>query len=148
MSRVSAEARRWIGTPYVHQASTLGGGADCLGLVRGVWRALYGREPEEVPPYTPDWAEPQRDERLLAAAVRHMDGIRTDAPLAPGQCLLFRMRDGSIAKHLGILSQAGEAPRFIHAYSGRGTIESTLSVPWARRIAARFEFPDQTTSED
>ena len=38
-ARVVAEARMWIGTPYVHQASALGAGCDCLGLVRGVWRA-------------------------------------------------------------------------------------------------------------
>lgn len=29
-------ARTWIGTPYVHQGSAQGAGADCLGLVRGV----------------------------------------------------------------------------------------------------------------
>jgi len=42
------EARRWIGTPYVHQACCRGAGTDCLGLIRGVWVALYGREPEPV----------------------------------------------------------------------------------------------------
>ena len=35
---VVAAARRWLGTPYRHQASVRGEGADCLGLVRGVWR--------------------------------------------------------------------------------------------------------------
>ncbi len=29
-------ARLWLGTPYVHQASTRGAGADCLGLIRGI----------------------------------------------------------------------------------------------------------------
>ena len=52
------EARRWIGTPYRHQASTMGSGADCLGLIRGVWRNLFGKEPEQIPPYTADWSEP------------------------------------------------------------------------------------------
>ena len=37
-------ARRWIGTPYRHQASRCGVGADCLGLVRGVYRDLYAQE--------------------------------------------------------------------------------------------------------
>jgi NlpC/P60 family putative phage cell wall peptidase len=36
------EARSWIGTPYQHQASLKGVGCDCIGLVRGVWRAVYG----------------------------------------------------------------------------------------------------------
>jgi len=52
--RAVAIARAWIGTPYVHQASVKGAGADCLGLLRGVWRELYGAEPEAVPAYTPD----------------------------------------------------------------------------------------------
>ena len=35
---IVAAARRWLGTPYHHQATRQGVGADCLGLVRGVWR--------------------------------------------------------------------------------------------------------------
>src|SRR5262249_34925030 len=54
---IVAEARRWIGTPYPHQASVRGIGTDCLGLVRGVWRALHGPEAEVVPAYARDWAE-------------------------------------------------------------------------------------------
>ena len=48
--RVLEEACSWIGTPYRYGASAKGVGCDCLGLVRGVWRALYGKEPEKVPP--------------------------------------------------------------------------------------------------
>jgi len=44
MSAVVAEARRWIGTPYVHQASSFQAGCDCLGLIRGVLAApVWGR---------------------------------------------------------------------------------------------------------
>ena len=53
---IIAEARGWIGTPYCHQASLKGAGCDCLGLIRGVWRALYGAEPEAPGPYSPNWA--------------------------------------------------------------------------------------------
>src|SRR4051812_32701629 len=42
---IVAEARDWIGTRYRHQASLKGVGCDCLGLVRGVWRACVGDEP-------------------------------------------------------------------------------------------------------
>ena len=56
-----ARRARWIGTPYRHQASLQGVGCDCLGLVRGVWRALVGDEPEQAPPYAPDWAEAARE---------------------------------------------------------------------------------------
>lgn len=135
---IIALARSWIGTPYQHQAAVRGAGTDCLGLIRGVWIGLYGAEPEDVPAYTADWSEPQGEEALWAAALRH---LRPVTVAASGQVLLFRMRDGAVAKHLGIAAVADGQPTFIHAYSGHGVTESPLSAPWARRIAARFEFP-------
>lgn len=135
-----AEARLWIGTPYRHQAAVRGAGTDCLGLLRGVWRALQGPEPEVVPPYTQDWAEPSGEEVLMAAAGRWLLPALPGA-VRPGDVLLFRMAEGRIAKHLGIVAEAGAVPTFIHAYSRHGVVESPLSVPWLRRVAARFQFP-------
>ncbi|WP_405405313.1 peptidase [Paracoccus sp. Ld10] len=139
-SAVVDAARLWLGTPYVHQASVRGCGADCLGLIRGVWRDLRGAEPEVPPAYTADWAECGSTEVLLSAAMRHLCPVG-DADWLPGQVLLFRMRQGAIAKHLGILSAAGDAPRFVHAYTGHGVIDSPLTPPWQSRIVARFRFP-------
>ncbi|WP_371153698.1 peptidase [Jannaschia sp. 2305UL9-9] len=141
MSVIVRTARSWIGTPYVHQGAVRGAGTDCLGLIRGVWTAVYGAEPEAVPAYTADWSEPQKQEVLWSAAARHMVRVPPGRAFIPGECLLFRMRDGAVAKHLGILSRAGDTPAFIHAYSGHGVVESGLSAPWVRRIAARFDFP-------
>lgn len=89
---IVAIARDWIGTPYIHQASVQGAGADCLGLIRGVWRALYGQEPEAAPAYTPDWGEFGTSELLLAGATRHLLPVTRGSALAEGQVLLFRMR--------------------------------------------------------
>ncbi len=133
-------ARAWVGTPYVHQQSTKGAGCDCLGLLRGVWRELYGAEPEVIPAYTRDWSEPQGDEQLWRAAARHLRA-KSAFEAEIGDVLLFRMRDGSVAKHLGIEAEAMGVPSFIHAYSEHGVVESPLSLPWRRRIVARFEFP-------
>jgi NlpC/P60 family putative phage cell wall peptidase len=138
---VVAAARRWIGTPYHHQASTLGAGADCLGLLRGVWREVFGSEPEAPPPYTPDWSEPQRDEALWSAARRHLREKRISQAVS-GDVLLFRMREGSVAKHLGIVADAGPAVTFVHAFHGHGVVESALTEPWRRRIVACFSFPE------
>ena len=137
--RAVAIARDWIGTPYVHQGTTAAAGTDCLGLLRGVWRALYGHEPEAVPPYTADWSEPSREERLWQAAQRHL--IPVSGAESVGEVLLFRMRAGSVAKHLGIRARIGAQASFIHAYTGHGVIESPLSTPWQRRVVARFQFP-------
>lgn len=138
-AQVVAEARRWIGTPYCHQASCRGAGADCLGVFRGVWRALFGAEPICLPPYSPDWAETSGDEVLLAAA-RRLLVARDLGPPCPGDVLIFRMRAGAMAKHLAL---ATGPCMIIHAYSGVGVVETPLSAPWARRVVARFEFPSQ-----
>ena len=143
MSPVIDVARGWIGTPYVHQASVPGAGCDCLGLVRGVWREMFGAEPEPVPAYTRDWSEPQGDEALWRAALRHLRAKRLDQD-APGDLLLFRMRQGAVAKHLGLQAETGISPTFIHAYSGHGVVESALTPPWEWRIVARFAFPERT----
>lgn len=138
---IVAMARAWIGTPYHHQASRKGAGSDCLGLVRGLWRDIHGAEPEPLPPYTQDWGEIGGEELLLQGALRHLLPVAPDAPEVPGEVLLFRMRQGAIAKHLGILTLTGPGASFVHAYERHGVIESPLSGPWRARIAARFRFP-------
>jgi len=141
-ARIVAAARGWIGTPYRHQAACRGAGCDCLGLVRGIWREVKGAEPERPPAYSMDWAEPARQEALWQAAARHLraKALRDEAA---GDVILFRMREGGIAKHLGIVAETGARATFIHAYSGHGVVETALSTPWRRRIVARFQFPEE-----
>ena len=141
-AQIVARARGWIGTPDRHQASCRGAGTDCLGLLRGIWREVLGAEPEPVPAYTADWSEPSGREDLLAAAGRHLAPVAR-AARRPGDVLVMRMREGAVAKHLGILAAAPEGfETFIHAYSGHGVVESPLTPAWARRVAAVFRFPD------
>lgn len=138
MSAVVQAARGWIGTPYVHQGSAKGAGTDCLGLVRGIWRELCGAEPEVMPAYTPDWGEVGGTELLLGGAGRI---LLPAAEERPGDVLVFRMRAGAVAKHMGILAEIGARASFIHAYDRHGVVESPLSAPWRARIAGRFRFP-------
>ena len=140
---IVSATREWIGTPYVHQASLMGVGCDCLGLVRGVFRQLHGHEPEDVPPYTPDWSEASGDERLWAAARRHLAEVPVGRAQA-GDVALMRMRAGMVAKHLGIIAQDATGPTIIHAYSRLGVVESPLTQPWSRLIVAAFAFPGST----
>ena len=135
--RVIAAARLWLGTPYVHQASVLGAGCDCLGLARGVWRDLHGPEPVTPPPYTRDWGEAGVVEVLAEAAPRFL----VEIPLkeaGPGALILFRMARGAPAKHCGIRSETG----LIHAYEGAGVIEEPWSPIWARKAAFAFHYPE------
>lgn len=135
---VLAEALGWIGTPYRHQGSRKGVGCDCLGLILGVWRAVYGVEPEAVGPYAADWAEAGAGERLLEAARRHCRKKPLDE-LAPGDLLLFRWRPHLPTKHAGIFAGDG---RFVHAYEGSAVTLSALVPQWRRRIAGVFAFPE------
>lgn len=134
--RAVAEARAWIGTPYVHRASLRGAGADCLGLVRGVWRAVRGPEPEAAPVYGPLWAEERGDELLLAALGRHLRPVPA-GEAAPGDVLAFRLRTNGPAKHAGVMSAVAD---FIHAHERLGVVESALNEWWRRRLAAAFRF--------
>ena len=138
---IVAAARAWLGTPYRHQASCIGAGADCLGLVRGVWRDICGSEPQPIPAYTPDWAEATGEERLLDAAHLHMSRVSNGEAQA-GDLLLFRMVARGPAKHVAILtSDRIESGRIIHAYSGHAVCETRLTAPWLRRQAGAFRFP-------
>jgi NlpC/P60 family putative phage cell wall peptidase len=135
--RVVDAARMWLGTPYVHQASVLGAGCDCLGLVRGIWRNLHGPEPIAPPPYTRDWGEAGGVEVLAGAARQFLLEIPIGAA-GPGALILFRMARGASAKHCGIRSETG----LIHAYEGAGVIEEPWSPIWARKAAFAFHYPE------
>lgn len=140
-AEVLAAAQGFLGTPYRHQGSTAGVGCDCLGLIRGVWRMLYGREPEEPPAYASDWAERGGADRLIEAALRHFGPALPVEAMMPGDVILFRWRDGMPAKHAGIY--AGD-DRFIHAYEQAAVVNSPLVPAWRRRIAAVHRFPERT----
>ena len=136
---VVAEARRWIGTPYVDQQTVRAAGCDCLGLVRGVWRSVVGPEPTEVPPYTRDWGETGPVEVMMAGALEWM--VQVPLPEAgAGAVVRFRMRSGATAKHCGILTGNGT---MVHARERLGVIEEPYTETWQRRAVAAFQFPQE-----
>ncbi|HWE18281.1 MAG TPA: NlpC/P60 family protein [Hyphomicrobiaceae bacterium] len=157
---IVALARTWLGTPYHHQASLKGAGCDCIGLVRGIWRELYGSEAEALPAYTRDWAEGSGRESLLQAARRHLVEIAPSS-VQPGDILIFRWRRGALAKHCAILSTLPPLPacgeragvrgsptgapirstKMIHALEGAPVSEVSFSPWWQRHVAGAFCFP-------
>ncbi len=142
---VLTEVRTWIGTPYQHQTSLKGVGCDCIGLVRGAWRALYGAEPCSLPAYSPDWAEVGAQDRLIGGLSAHFEAVALEE-VRTGDVIAFRMKPGSLAKHVAILS-AGEgvgdpAAKIIHAYWGHAVVESWLGAFWRKCAVAGFRFPE------
>lgn len=134
---IVAAARAWIGTPYRHQASLLGAGCDCLGLLRGVWRELIGTEPRSPGAYSPAWAELGSGDPLIEAARQYLVA-RGEGDFVPGAVLFFRWRPGLAAKHCGI---ATSATHMVHAHDGASVAEVAIAPGWRRRIAATFDFP-------
>lgn len=137
---IVAEARAWLGTPYRHQASAKGAGCDCLGLARGLWRALLGAEPEAATPYDAAWALSTARETLAEAARRHLVEI---APVAarPGDILLFRWRARLPASHVAVLATP---TTLIHAHDGAMVAEVAFTPWWRRHLAYAFAFPGVT----
>jgi NlpC/P60 family putative phage cell wall peptidase len=135
--RIIAAAHSWIGTPYCHQASLKHVGCDCLGLVRGVWREVYGAEPELPPAYSASAAFGRDEEILAAAARRHLTEIDCGA-MAPGDLVLFRWLPHLAASHAGLLINS---TRMIHAQENAAVSEIELSKWWLKRAAFAFRFP-------
>ena len=131
-------ARQWIGTPFAHRASVRGIGADCLGLVRGVWRERTGDEPCPIPAYPPQWHSYGRDlfDGLNAAFMQiSLNDARS------GDVVLFRFRNGGEPRQLAILSRRKFEATMIHAVGGRGVCETRLSKIWISRRVASYRFP-------
>lgn len=126
------EARRYVGTPFVHQGRQLGRGIDCAGLVVNVAHSLglsdydqdgYGREPQG---------------ELLR---RILDEQMVQIPLAeyaPGDVLLMRFE--RYPQHLAVVTDHG----IVHAYESVGRcVEHRLDDKWLRRIVAAYRFPNR-----
>jgi NlpC/P60 family putative phage cell wall peptidase len=131
---IIAEARTWLGTPFLHQGRLKGAGVDCAGLVIGIARALelphadvdgYGRQP--------------RRGLLEAELAAQMDPIALE-DLAPGDVLLLRIeRD---PQHLAVVSSL-EPLAVVHAYAGGGLarcVEHDLDPRWLRRIIGAYRY--------
>lgn len=133
------EARRWLGTPYQHQASLMGVGCDCIGIVSGTgasfkmpeaeaWRAdirFRGYGPTPVP------------SKLLEACDLYLDRISV-AVAALGDILLFTFLREPM--HFGIISRSD--PRYIiHAYAPIGrVVEHAIDSKWERRIVGAYRY--------
>ncbi|MDD9797989.1 MAG: NlpC/P60 family protein [Alphaproteobacteria bacterium] len=131
-----AEIESWLGTPYSHQASCKGVGADCLGFIRGIYRALFGCEPETPPPYQRH-ASPQEGEILWQAARQYLREIEPSESQI-GDVLLFRMQPELPARHLAILVRDGF---MVHAAEGHHVLKTRYGRWWQRRLVSAFRFP-------
>jgi murein DD-endopeptidase / murein LD-carboxypeptidase len=104
------ELHTWLGTPHRRRGQ---GGIDCSGLVKIIYRKVYGME-------------------LLGSS---QDMARLSAPVATeelqeGDLLFFRIYHQSRIDHVGIFLGNG---RFIHTSSSSGVTVSDLSNSYYKR---------------
>ena len=125
-----AEARTWLGTPWVHQGRFKGLACDCVGLVMETARALglcdfqftnYERRPPG---------------EMRAYCDKFMQAIPLDDAQA-GDVLLFAWNNSPV--HVAILS----APdTIIHAFAiNRRVVEHRIDDRWRAQIAAAYHVP-------
>lgn len=134
---VVAEARAWIGTPFVHQHRVRGMAVDCAGLVIGVSRAL-GLVPQD---FDVTGYAPIPDGRTLRAYCdAHLQPV---AHLELGAVVLVAWRGGP-PQHLGIVvDHPSGAWGMVHAESRmhRAVIESRLHFGRAMQLVAAYRIP-------
>lgn len=138
MSEIVTMARRWLGTPFHHQARLQGVGVDCVGLVIGVARELgvvpsswdvtgYGRVP---------------DGKQL---VHHLDSLLqpvAQSEMRPGDVVLVAF--DSHPQHVGIVGDYVHGGHsIIHASGSHGRVlETRLLFTKAMRFVAAYRFPE------
>lgn len=132
---IVALAQKWVGTPYHHQGAVLGVGADCLGLLRGVYTELYGEDPylNATMRYSPNWAEGTGGDTLMRAAHEYLDPVDK---WSAGDVLLFKIKNANYTKHCAITV---DEDTMIHAVSGRVVQQVSIGA-WANRVAGVFSF--------
>jgi NlpC/P60 family putative phage cell wall peptidase len=128
---IVAEARRWLRTPYRHQANVLGVGVDCAMLPVEVFKAL-GLLPAELDPrpYATDWHLHRSEEKYLGWVERY--GVKVETP-EPGDLALFRF--GRCLSHGGIVDAVTPDITMIHADQDAGHVERAEVRRWAERLA-------------
>lgn len=128
---IVAEARRWLGTPFIHQGRQLGVGVDCVGVLFGVAWAL-GLSQFDFRAYLP---RPNTD--TMSALLReHLEPIAV-ADAREGDVLHFVI--AGRPQHVGLLT----APDYLlHAYQAVGRcVEHRLDDTWRRRIRGAYRYP-------
>jgi cell wall-associated NlpC family hydrolase len=128
---IVAEARSWIGTPYLHQGRVKGAGVDCamlllevyerVGLIPHLALAEVVVDPAgQIAKYPPDWMLHRDEERYLEIVERFARKLPRGESVAPldGDIALYRW--GRTISHGAIVDRW---PRIIHAYSRSGWVE-------------------------
>ena len=134
-NRLIQEARRWIGTPFLHHAALRKRGVDCVNLWAEIYKAVGVSKSIILPDYSMGAGNALEDSQLesFITALGWMQEVSIEDPL-PGDILTFRF--GRVAHHVG-----GRVwgRKFIHSIKGHGVIESSLEeLRFGNRLQRAF----------
>lgn len=115
-AKVVAEARKWLGTPYHHQADVRGSGVDCIMLLVRAFVDAGACAPVDPRPYRDEWFLHRSDELYLGGVLDYC--VEVQAP-RPGDIMLFRW--GRCYSHGGLVT-AADPLTIIHAYQPAGRV--------------------------
>lgn len=133
--QIADEARRHLGTFWLHQGRTEGVGLDCLGLVVVTARNL-GFDVEDCVDY-----EMRPDPDRLSRMVRKQLVEVAEPKLGSVLLLHFNHRTRT-AFHFGIVTGPDS---MVHGYApARKVVEHPLSERWREHVSAIFDFPELT----
>lgn len=141
-TEIVSEARSWLGTPFVHQASKKGVGSDCAGLVRGVLRNL-ALIPEQYERMFPEGAFAYQRRPDGVTLKRYCDEQLERASPEVGGVALIRF--GKRPHHLAFFGNYVHGGlSLIHALGPAfpaKVIEHHLDDAWADRLVASYRIP-------
>lgn len=121
---VVAAARRFVGTPFQHQARLPGVGLDCAGLVVCALREA-GQPVEDLDNYGRIPAQ-----GLFERMVERQCARIEPADLQAGDLILFAFREAP--QHIAIYTEAGT---IIHSHQAvHGVVEHDFDASWRARM--------------
>ncbi|MHB0992678.1 MAG: NlpC/P60 family protein [Burkholderiales bacterium] len=128
------EAVSWIGTPFHHNQSCKGRGADCVGLCMGIYKNLGAMAADYFPPaYSQQWHMHQNAEVLIHVLNTHKF-VKVEGEARVGDIYTFRF--GRVTSHVGIC--VGER-EFVHSYYALGrAVRQPLSGELAGRLSGVY----------
>lgn len=130
-SAIVAEARKWLGTPFHHEARVLGHGVDCIGLVLAVANAFNMDVPNQT-----GYARTPEEARLLEGLDIYTHRINA-CDSQPGDIVVIPVEKK--LRHLAILTDIG----IIHAFEPAGmVVEHSINEKWRRMFRRFYRFPE------
>lgn len=140
-NKIIDEARRWLDTPYQHQAMLRGVGADCVGFIVGVGLAsgVLHLTPLEAKQYA-GYGRLPNPKRMRFFMRKHLTEI-SERDAEAGDVVWIQWR-ANLPMHLALIGTRDGRRTLMHAVSDAGkVVEHGLTPQWDERIVSFWRYP-------